>query len=130
MRIAARADGAFRHPPAADAGAAPPLMLGPQARDGVAGGRVVDGIALVQIAVDAQSPQGADEVARRRTSELPDACAGGRAIPLAERGEILVGLLHQQSRVRGRAAAADLRCFEHNGSVARIGERPGDGRAD
>jgi Rieske Fe-S protein len=73
-----------------------PSMLVAQVPGIILGRRVVHGVAVGEVARDAQPCQRGDELTRRLPAELPDPLRARSAVAPREVGEILVRLLHEQ----------------------------------
>ena len=91
--------------------------------------RVIQRIALAQIAADLQLRIVVDEIARRILAERPDAPRVATSVSIAERLEIVVGLLKQQRGARRRAALPNPSRLDDRDADARSGKRFGDHRA-
>src|SRR5881396_3065306 len=91
--------------------------------------RVIDRIAAGEMATDVQVFNRADEISRRASAELPDACGGARPVALLKSEKIFIRLPHQQGGAcRGTATTTFLR-LEYRDAQAIGGKSPRDRRA-
>ena len=141
MRIAARGNArrvsrvSRTQPLTRKASPRPESELSAQLAESLGIRRVVDGVALDEIAGDAMPMQRANEILHRVAAELPDPAAGGYSVARRQIRQSSVGLLQQQRGAGCRAATPHAAAFhEDDGNTfarkSRCDERPRYAAAD
>src|SRR5437762_4747723 len=88
------------------------LILGTEPCNSLRVGRVVEGIALLQITGNPQTSQEHHECVHRVAAHLPYATACARPVAIRELRKLHIRLLQQQRGTGGRAASSDYFAFQ------------------
>src|SRR5207248_6185034 len=101
-------------------------MLRTEPTDGILVHGEVDRLALREIAIDVELPQGPGEVPRGLTAQAPDASGSLRTVQFLQLAKVAVGFVHEQRRVGCRAALAHAFGLQDYDAYPCLRKFPGD----